>query len=197
MDELLAAINSIDDEEEDLLINFESIVLNENSLKARLSVGLAGDQPKRWDVKCGQVHSYNLRHGYAAFLDLVDEHPLLWEFKHVNASAYFLGVPTDIRAALHALQAAHEKVCDSWIPFRRFFHAPVPLPDLLAAGSGLLARGPAEVLELYRSTLSQFGTAVNICSSDTPRGDTAGVKVLFVGSSYIVGSQWSAHKVQD
>jgi hypothetical protein len=49
-------------------------------------------------------------------------------------------------------------------------------------------------LEQYRSTLSQFGTSVSICSRYRPLPDAEGVKVLFIGSSYIVGSQWSAEK---
>ncbi|HET9365736.1 MAG TPA: hypothetical protein VFP71_12070 [Candidatus Angelobacter sp.] len=195
MDELLAAIKNIDDEEEDILINFQSIILDEGSLKTRLALGLAGDPPQRWDVHCGHVLSYNLQYGFANFFDLSDEHPVLWEFKHMNASAFFLGIPTDIPAALHALQQAHEKLCSSWIPFSRYFH--VPLPDLLAAGHGLLARGPIELLEQYRSTLSQFGTSVSICSSYMPRNDAEEIKVLFIGSSYIVGSQWGAHKIKD
>jgi hypothetical protein len=195
MDKLLAAIKQFDDEEEDLFIVFNSAVWEEKSLILQINLGLVGGNRENWEIQCGEVLSYKLSGEYAAFLDLIDDHPLLWEFKQETASAFFYGVPANIQSAISVLYEVHENFFDSHIPCSRYFHKIWPLSRLLSAGDGLLARGPIELLKQYQARLSAFGTKVSICSSQKPTRDANNIKLLWIGNSYIIGKQWSAHKL--
>ena len=203
MNELLADIERIDDAEEDVLIHFQTCAWTGTSLTLCLEVTVSGSEPKNWKVSCGRVLAHNLCYGTALFLTVTDNHPLLWQFQEESASAYFSGVPSHVQAAVGALYEAHVNAVGLWIPFSSHLNA-LPLSKLLATGNGLLARGPVGLLQLYRDTLEPFGTRINICSPYQPQIregdhwltlDPHGVKVLLIGSSYVIGSEWTAYKV--
>lgn len=197
MEELLAAVRQMSDEDDDdLIIQLNNAVWKEQSLILQINLGLAGEAKENWEIRCSEVLSYQLSGGYAAILDLVNDHPLLWEFKQENVSAFFYGVPENIQGAITALYEVHESLFNSHISFARYVHGISPLSQLLSTGGGLLARGPIELLKQYQAKLSLFGTQVSICSAEKPIYDADEIKLLWIGSSYIIGKQWSAHKLK-
>jgi hypothetical protein len=156
MDKLLAVIAEIGDEE-DVLIRFRHATWSGTSLQLQLAVSEPDSEvdssPGIWNVRCEDILAYVLSNECANWLELTEDHPLLWDFKHESASAFFYEAPANTEAAVGALYEAHQKAVGSWINFGKHLNSSLGLSKLLAAGNGLLATGPLPLLSLYKETL--------------------------------------------
>jgi hypothetical protein len=157
-----------------------------------------------WEVRCEDVLAFVLRKGSACWVELTNDHPLLWEFRHESASAYFYRAPLNADAAVGALYEAHQNAIGSWIRFGQHLNSPPGLSKLLAAGNGLLAQGPVPLLALYKETLRPLGVEVDIRFSRPPQtwdgthwrrlARENNTKVLLLSTSYVIGNGWAAEQ---
>jgi hypothetical protein len=207
MDKLLAVIAEIGDDE-DVLIQFRGATWSGTSLQLQLAVSELNSEvdsgPGIWDVHCESVLAHALSNESAHWLELADDHALLWDFKHESASAFFYRAPLNAEAAVGALYEAHHKAVGSWITFGKHLNGSPGLSKLLAAGNGLLAKGPLPLLTLYKETLRSHGVEVDIRFSHPPKvWDGTGwrelktdndSKALIMGTSYVIGSGWAAEQ---
>lgn len=149
---------------------------------------------------CENMLNFGLGNDYVSGLELTEDHPLLWEYQHDSASALFSGVPVNALAAAGALYQAHQKTARDWFRLTKHVNCQIEIVKLLNSGSGLLARGPIPLLEIYRDALREYGIDIQICSPHPPGGHLADterqdwlrteVKVLLIGSSYVIGTGW-------
>lgn len=201
MEELLSVIAGVDEEEE-LLVKIVEAAWLGTSLELRVEISVE-DRAKlgAWSIRCEYLLVHSLGGQSGSSLELVDEHPLLWEFKYLNASAFFDGVPTSNEACIGALYHAHEGATGSWLRFGAHLNSSSHLSELLSAGNGLLARGPVPLLQFYKDALLPHGVDVSIVGeyhlkffNGVTRRSTDGedVKALLLGSSYVVGIGWMA-----
>jgi hypothetical protein len=203
MDKLLALIAEAGDEE-DVVIRFLGCIWSGKSLQLDLAVTVLDSAQETWEVRCEDVLAYVLRSETANWLELTEDHPLLWEFKQESASAYFYQAPSNADAAVGALYQAHENAVGSWIRFGQYLNSPPSLSKLLAAGNGLLARGPVPLLTSYKEALRPLGVEVDIRFSHPPvtwdgthwrqlaQGNDT--KALLLGTSYVIGDGWTAER---
>jgi hypothetical protein len=157
-------------------------------------------------AQCDELLTCQLDGGSAAKIELAERHPLLWEYQHDGASAYFSGVPSNPLAAVGALIDAHGIAVKEWFGVSKYLNTSKSLRSLLEAGDGLLACGPVPLLEIYALTLREHGTEVQIMSPYPPGGllsDPGRVKrlrteskVLLIGKSYAVGLGWHFSELQ-
>jgi hypothetical protein len=203
MDKLLARIAEAGDEE-DVVIRFIDAKWSGTSLQLQLGVTIFDSAQEVWEVRCEDVLAHVLRNESACWLELTDEHPLLWEFKHETASAYFYRAPFNADAAVGALYEAHQNAVGSWIRFGQHLNSPPGLSKLLAAGNGLLAQGPVPLLALYKETLRPLGVEVDIRFSRPPQtwdgthwrqlARENNTKALLLSTSYVIGNGWAAEQ---
>jgi hypothetical protein len=203
MDKLLARIAEAGDEE-DVVIRFIDASWSGTSLQLQLAVTIFDSAQEIWEVRCEDVLAYVLRNESACWLELTDDHPLLWEFKHESASAYFYRAPLNADAAVGALYEAHQNAVGSWIRFGQHLNSPPGLSKLLAAGNGLLAQGPMPLLILYKETLRSHGVEVDIRFSRPPQTWDGthwwqlerenNTKAMLLGTSYVIGNTWVAEQ---
>ncbi|MGA7629400.1 MAG: hypothetical protein WCB11_01455 [Terriglobales bacterium] len=204
MDKLLARIAEAGDEE-DIVIRLTDATWSGKSLELHLAVNVPDSAQEMWEVRCEDVLAHVLRNENECWLELTEDHPLLWEFKHQSASAYFYRAPVNAGAAVGALYEAHQNFVGSWIRFGEYLNCAPGLSKLLDAGNGLLAQGPLPLLTLYKETLLPHGVEVDIRFSRPPqmwdgtrwrklkRENNA--KALLLGtSSYVIGNRWSAEQ---
>jgi hypothetical protein len=202
MEELLAKIAEIDDEE-DLNIQIRNATWGDSSLELEAEVSIYGPETLgTWDVRCENVLAYALYRDCMFSLELTDEHPLLWKFTGKNGSAYFLGAPKDSDACVGVLYQAHRQATGGWIDFGSAVNNLVGLSRMLSDGNGLLARGPLRLLEVYKQAILPYGVDVSILPDPAEslgarsRGlQQSAVKVLLLGCSYVIGSGWSARRL--
>jgi hypothetical protein len=205
MDKLLALIAEAG-ETENVDIQLTNALWSGSSLQLQLTVTVFDSTQGSWEIRCGDVLAYVLRDDGANRLELTEDHPLLWEFKHENASAYFYRAPINADAAVGALYEAHQNAVGSWIRFGQHLNSPAGLSTLLAAGNGLLAQGPVPLLTLYKETLRPLGVEVDIRFSRPPqRWDGTrwrrldrdnNTKALLLGTSYVIGNSWIAEQTE-
>ncbi len=204
MEKLLALVAELNDEE-DIVIRFKAATWLGRSLRVQLDVTVIDSTSGIWEVRCEDVLGSLLLDESAHLLELTEDHPLLWEFKHETASAFFYAPPANADAAVGALYQAHENGVGPWIKFDQFLNNSISLSKLLAAGNGLLASGPMPLMNLYKETLRPHGVEVDIRFPRPPK-IWDGIhwrqlelqnktKVLLLGSSYVIGNEWDAqHK---
>jgi hypothetical protein len=207
MDKLLALIAEIGDEE-DVLIQLRSAMWSGTSLQLQFAVSELNSDVNSgsgiWDVRCEDVLAYAISNESAHWLELADDHPLLWDFKQESASAFFYNAPLNAEAAVGALYEVHRKAVGLWINFGKHLNSSPGLSKLLAAGNGLLAEGPLPLLTLYKDTLRSHGVELDIRFAH-PRKvwDGSGwrelktdndSKALIMGTSYVIGSGWAAEQ---
>jgi len=203
MDKLLARIAEASDEE-DVVIGLMGAIWSGKALQLHLAVTVLDSAREVWEVRCADVLAYVLRNESANWLELTDDHPLLWEFKQESASAYFYQAPFNADAAVGALYEAHQDAVGSWIRFGQHLNSPPGLSKLLAAGNGLLAQGPVPLLTLYKETLLPLGVEVHIRFSRPPQAWDGthwrqlarenNTKALVLGMSYVIGDGWAAEQ---
>jgi hypothetical protein len=207
VEEFLKLIGRIAEQDfEDVRVIVEKASRNNVAVGIVLSVTFGDDTCSRWNVICGKPFEHRLKLGFADFLEFGHDHPLLWQFQQQTGSAFFHGVPRDVRAAVGTLYEAHQQQAQGWIPFDAYFNRVLPLSALLATGNGLLARGPLSLLMLYRDVLNAFGTEVYLRFVSEPEQwdghewkplNGTEMRILALGSSYVIGASWSARLEQD
>jgi hypothetical protein len=203
MDRLLALVAEAG-ETENVVIQLTNASWSGSSLQLHLTVTVFDATQETWEIRCGDLLAYVLRNESANWLELTEDHPLLWEFKHESASAYFYRAPVNADAAVGALYEAHQIAVGPWIRFGQHLNTDPGLSRLLAAGNGLLAKGPVPLLTLYKETLRPLGVEVDIRFSRPPqRWDAThwrrldrntDTKALLLGTSYVIGNKWSAEQ---
>src|SRR5690348_2358979 len=99
MEELLAAIANVDDEY-DVIIRLRNAAWLDSTLSLRLEVSLPDSPTERWDVQCERELRHELNGGVSYSIELVGDHPLLWEFNCDSGSGYFYGAPANSEAAI-------------------------------------------------------------------------------------------------
>ena len=205
MDRLLALVAEAG-ETENVVIELTNASWSGSSLQLQLTVTVFDSTHETWEIRCGDVLAYVLRHESVNWLELTEDHPLLWEFKHESAAACFCRAPVNADAAVVALYEAHLNAVGSWITFGQYLNTEPGLSRLLAAGNGVLAQGPVPLLTLYKETLRPLGVEVDIRFSRPPHkwdgtrwrrldrnNDT---KALLLGTSYVIGNKWIAEQTR-
>jgi hypothetical protein len=195
MEELLTRIAATEDDDEPS-VGLSQIAWQEQSMK--MEVILAVKYPRlleRWEIRCERLHSHRISNDYGWPVLLLEDHPVLWPHQHGAAEAFFYGTPQSAEECVGALYAAHLRAVGEWIDFAKFFNAPKPLATMLKSGGGMLARGPSPLMEVYKGALQGLGLEVDI---RLPRPDKVPeLRALIIGTSYFVGSGWSATRLND
>ena len=100
---------------------------------------------------------------------------------------------------LAALQQAHVKAVDDWIPFDRYLqiNTPYTLPYFApVSGDNFFCKGPDFLLRVYANALSAAGQQVQLLRGRRNRRALR-PQVLHFGSSYIVADRFTAEWQSD
>jgi hypothetical protein len=149
MDKLLARIAEAGDEE-DVVIRFIDATWSGTSLQLQLAVTIFDSAQETWEVRCEDVPAYVLRNESAYSIELTEDHPVLWEFKHESASAYFYRAPVNADAAVGALYEAHQNAVGSWIRFGAASEQPTRPRQVAGCGKrfvGSRSSAPSEFVQ--------------------------------------------------
>ena len=156
-----------------------------------------------WLVRCAEIRATRLSPSWDDLVELVPNHPLLLRYTEPHARLAFRGRPEHPLALVGALWAAHRAVTEGWYPFEEFFNSNVPLPELVAAGGGILAEGPRPVLDAYANALSDHGVTPSIFGERPPQRwldgawvpEAEGLAVVLMGESYVIGAGFEIVRV--
>src|SRR5690606_7986904 len=135
-------------------------------LTLRVETGVEREPPQRWRVTCEGVADFKLKYEAATDLDIVDgDYPTLWPYLHYRADLYCVGAPpADADALLGALYRVHQEATGAQLPFGIGLNALNALPH----GAGLIASGPAPLIEVYENALRAHGVETSVQAGAPP-----------------------------
>jgi hypothetical protein len=208
-DELLAILDTSEFEDLGSLRLAGADSLN-GALKLKLKVFLNEDVhvSQRWDIVCRSPREARL--GFDLFYDieLSRDHVLLWPHTKPIASLsfYFKDGVEDPLAVVATLHERHRELTDDWLRFERFLNASpdYPLSRCIANRYGVLAEGPAPLVEAYSEVLREYGaTTSNVLPTHAPGHrdrvewveGLSNLSVCILGDSYVVASGFEAARL--
>lgn len=161
--------------------------------------GRRGKSLGRWTVTCRGIHEVKISDldggGLAVY---PSSHPAARQYV---ASFARLRWPRkgNTPRVLAALQQAHVKAVDDWIPFDRYLqiNTPYTLPYFApVSGDNFFCKGPDFLLRVYANALSAAGQQVQLLRGRRNRRALR-PQVLHFGSSYIVADRFTAEWQSD
>ena len=157
---------------------------------------------QEWRVTCHGVRTMG-DSGCGDSLLLIEESPLLMPYQTEHGSLSFRGKPDNVDAAIGALWRRHKQVVGDEIPFEQFVNSG-SLWDLLEGGFGRLACGPIPLITAYEEVLQEHGIEGKVSQVGMPNrlvGDklveeNGDVRLLLVGSEYVIAERFEATKIE-
>lgn len=120
-----------------------------------------------WEVVCANPLRYRLTPGEVhGYLNLLEDHPLVWEHTDPTQTLALLGKPDNALATVAALIERHHAVAQGWMPIERYLPLSQNyyggLSGLLAGGHGFVATGPDRLVRAYADVLQAHGSRTKI-----------------------------------
>jgi hypothetical protein len=166
--------------------------------RLRIELRLAAIDGRSSDrvIDCEGVVAWSIGAGIAHEVVVRDEHPALLAYREDRAELFFSGglddgVDPDVTAAL--LRQAWSDRVGHYVPFEEGINAGAHgLPQLLAAGFGQVARGPASLMIALAEVLAAAGATPSIVDAPHPDHGPAGrLEVLLLGPSWVVARRFT------
>ena len=173
--------------------------LNETLLlDVEINTGSEDHDHQNWRICCTKPHDFHIERELIYDVEVVRDHVLLWKNYQPSTSLFIKGRIEDYRSVIGALYEKHIEVTGGWYSFGDF-----DLSDqasrVLAAGFGLLARGPSTLVQAYAAILEKYGFDVSMLKHGLPEYHELGgydyndeLLVLLLGNSYVVAQGFSA-----
>lgn len=187
--ELLSLLEEYDEDNYDIFIAKAEISDNTRDLKIEVHI----DAVQAWEITIGDKSDHQISLGFADFIELKDDHPLLWKYSSRQGELYFSGETPDPEKVFMKLFELHFSLFEGYIPIDSFLNTRTFFPNIFGRTSGLMAKGPKRILEQISDILVLHGFKTSIIGRDCywkegkPVANPIDDKVLFIGSSYIVG----------
>ncbi|HEX2535697.1 MAG TPA: hypothetical protein VHK69_18275 [Chitinophagaceae bacterium] len=158
-----------------------------------------GSIRQQWIIEAGGYRKSRIVPGYSSWLELVTEHPLLWEFTEEHGSLYFNGWVQDPARLFYDLYTAHRNLFGPHEPFNPFIDLHTPGMLSFSYSNGLLAQGPRSLLTAYAACLEERGVAHSLAGQWNPdqghrngrEAEKKDPQLLLLEGSYVIAECFS------
>ena len=148
-----------------------------------------------WTIRCNYPLKHRIELDNYYDLSIASNHVLLWEHIEPKIAVSFSGgKPENANFIVGLLCETHKKLCGNWIPFGRFFNMSDRINDLISGGYGQLCEGPETLMSAYENVLKENGFQTNSQILLNRLDDFSDVRVLILGNSYIVATNFTAKR---
>jgi len=135
-------------------------------------------------------------------VQLIDEHPLLYQYNKTPVAMFVRGKPRDINAVILDIAQAHSEVFGLWRRFPEYINIEKPLFTLFEEGGGLLGQMPKPLADKLVGVLEKHGLETKIIEGENPAdkyknplNDNEKIKALFIGGSYFISYAFSVEEM--
>jgi hypothetical protein len=164
-------------------------------LSVRLQVDHGTDESSAWQLRFTRVLEHLFADVYNCGLNIWRrEHPAIDQYLQPRAFLHFAAAPIDPHRVAGRLWADHVQVVDDWIPFERYINRELPLPTLLASGSGLVATGPMFIIKAYEAILESENCKPTMKELPRARAIKSATLTQF-GESYVIAEDVVARRL--
>jgi len=158
-----------------------------------------GTITQKWTVQASEHRKNHVSFDFAPFVEIKDEHPLLWEFTDIQCQLYFTGQCTDPAKLFYDLYLTHKRIFGRYQCFDISFTEETSYFKPFQYSNGLLTQGSKKLMELYAECLKQNGLDFSIIGERPAKFwdgeqyilESQDLKVLFLGDTYIIGKNFS------
>lgn len=197
LDDLLDYLRAPDIEEDVFIRLLSASWRGEDlSLEVAIFASHAVESHSNWRIECSEVVDYGLAeaHGDVAFHDV--GHVVARQHSDSTRSLMFRACPSSIPDCVGRLWLAHERVAGHWIPFDRYRNTRMSFDGLLRAGSGLLASGPAFLMEAYAEAIAGTGAGEYLTEERPSRfGEGRRFGTFLLGRAFVVAPAFDARRI--
>jgi hypothetical protein len=149
-----------------------------------------------WTIEAFGHRTNRISFEFIPFIDIQEEHPLLWEFTDIQCQLYFSGTCQNPSKLFYDLYHSHKATFKRYSCFNMQFTDENGQYDRFKYSSGLFAKGSKKLMQLYAGCLRENGLDFTIIGERPPtyweedgfvpkRKD---LKVLFLGDTYIIAT---------
>jgi len=161
---------------------------------------IQGEDPisQKWTIIASSPRKDKVSFNAAPFIEIKNDHPLLWEFRDTQCKLYFTGQCQNIEKLFYDLYLAHNDIfgkhqCSFDISLFKASNNFKPFQY----SNGLLARGPKKLMEKYAACLKKNGLNFSFLD-ETPPGHWYGqqfipekeLKILLMGDTYLIAEDF-------
>lgn len=189
-DEYNLYVTKVDYSGDNLFIDFVLQVQNINHKGASI---------QRWTIEASGEKKNHISFSSANFIEIIDDHPLLWEFADTQCELYFIGECKDPAKLFYDLYATHKRTFRTYQCFNIFFGEGTNYFKPFQYSNGLLTKGSKKLMELYADCLKRNGLGFSIIGERPAKywngeqfiSEDTSLKVLFLGDTYIIAKEFS------
>ncbi len=131
-------------------------------------------------------------------IQILEDHPLLYQYNKTPVALFVRGNPTDINAVILDITQAHSEVFGLWRRFPEYMNIEQPLYSLFESGGGLLGQMPKPLADKLVPVLEKHGLETKVIEGQNPADKNTNpmlteqkIKVLFIGASYFISYAFS------
>lgn len=149
-----------------------------------------------WEIAISGYRTGNISFENYTQISCETTHPLLLPYHDLQCELYFSGIARDIPALFVALYQAHARIFNGYLPVEYFLNNGDDINKILKAGSGLLARGPKEVMLSYAACLLKHNLSYSIIGErevshwNGYQHVPEKLKILFLDDSYMIAEDF-------
>jgi hypothetical protein len=158
-----------------------------------------GGISQKWTIEAAGHRKNHVSFDFADFMEIKDDHPLLWEFTDTQCQLYFTRQCKDPAKLFFDLYATHKRLFGN-INGSTFLSAKRhPISNRFNIANGLLTQGSKKLMEKYAECLKQNGLDFSIISERPAKywdgeqfnEEDTNLKVLFFGNTYVIAKDFS------
>jgi hypothetical protein len=200
--ELKDIFNEFDEDDFDLYITRADFSGDSFILDFALTVqdiNERGGISQKWTIEAVGHRKNHVSFDFADFMEIKDDHPLLWEFTDTQCQLYFTGECKEPAKLFYDLYATHKRLFGRHQCFDIFFGEETPYFKPFQYSNGLLTQGSKKLMEKYADCLKQNELDFSIIGERPAKywdgeqfiEEDANLKVLFLGDTYVIAKEFS------
>ena len=153
---------------------------------------------KQWKVRTIGQRKNHISFDRTAFITIMYDHPLLWEFTDIQCQLYFSGQCNDPAKLFYHLYLTHKNLFKSYQSFNISFGDDTNISTRFQYTNGLLAEGPKKLLTKYADCLKQNGLDYSIIGERPATcwdgkqfvPESENLKIFLLGDTYIIAEDF-------
>lgn len=153
-----------------------------------------------WRVEAIGHRENRIGFEYGENIQVVTDHPLLWQFTDLQASLYYEGQCSNPEKLFYDMYRVHVGLYGTYVPFGKFLYIS-DFMRLRQGRGGLLAKGPKRLLTYFAQCLEDAGIGWSIINEYRPtrwegserRPERTDLKILLIGRTdiYVIAEDFA------
>ncbi len=189
-------------------INIERLEYLDNNSLLNLRIDTGSELPTQfWQITVENIVSEKLERRWVydnrfANIEIHTDHYLLWEFTKQHTSLYTKGNAISLPdQAGVVFYTKHMEQYGQWLPVETYLNS-MGLFNAIKMPHGLFSQGPKKILSRYKKWLDELGVSTYFLElqgsvDDDAVGSNPDLKLLILGNSWFIGSQFLFRRLAD